>query len=1071
MKLALPISILILLLSYTSRAQFVDDFTDGDFTSNPTWSGDDLNYEVDLQNRLHLNHLPAVADESYLSTSSSAIRNATWKFYVEMDFFPSPSNLSRVYLVADQSNLEGPLNGYFVEIGNADDEVSLYRQDGSSSTKIIDGTDGFVNLDPVNVNILVTRDSLGNWELFADSTGQTNYVSQGTVVDNIHTQSNYFGVRSIYTSTRSDKFWYDSVEVTGTAYPDTIKPLLSSIQVNAPNQLELSFSENLETVSAESNNNYFVDNGIGNPSAAVLDNQDSSKVLLTFSNFPVNVNLNLQITGVLDRNGNIIDTTNQSFGVWNYDTASWGEVIINEVFADPSPSVGMPSAEFLEIYNPSTKTFDISNWILVNTTTNMSLGGSTFVGGDHLILCDANDVNLFNSFGNVLGIPSFTALTNGGDSLTLINEFGTVIDIVKYDDSWYNDPIKADGGYSLERINPNHPCSDQNNWSASNASNGGTPGTQNSIYSTNPDNSQPIISDFAINGTNLVLTFSKGIDTTLISSFVFAIDNGISVNLVEVLSLNSLQISFSPNLDSSLIYTLDYHNVQDCFGNSSGNQSYSFGIGTSPEPFDLVMSEFFPDPDEELSNLPEAEFVEIFNRSNKLIQLKDLIISDGTIDESLGTKTIFPDSYVILCSSSNVSVYQTYGEVLGLGILPSLNNSGDHFTLRRADGTLIHEVQYESDWYGDDIKDDGGWTLEMIDPDNPCGQGENWSASNDSQGGTPGTQNSVFSLNPDQDGPQIDWGAASNDSTVVVHFTENIFGDQWKELSNYTFSDGLSPQSVDVTSTSLEIGVSPKLNKQDLYILTIQDATDCIGNSNKNLKLEFALPEEGLVGDLIINEVLFDPRSGGTDFVELYNNSEKYIGLENWSLANFQGDSIANIKPITTLPLVLFPGDYIVLNEDSKNVIEEYPLGKSEKLWETDLPTYSNDEGSVILLAPDQDVIDRFDYTDDMQFALLDIVDGVSLERISFDLPTNDEDNWHSASEAVGFATPGYQNSQFLEVNNLTPGEVIVNPEIFSPDNDGYQDVVAFEYEFDQAGFVATVNVYDSRGRLEKIIT
>jgi hypothetical protein len=1063
--------ILIIAVAFNGNAQFQDNFTDGDFTSNPTWSGDALNYEVDGSNQLHLNHLPAVTDESYLSTPSSAINNAEWEFYVELDFNPSSSNLAKVYLVSDQQNLEGSLNGYFVEVGNSNDEVSLFKQTGATTTKIIDGIDDLINMSLVHVSVKVTRDSLGNWELLADSSGANNYLSQGTILDNTYTQSAYFGVRSIYTSTRSDKFWYDNFNVIGTAFQDTVKPTLLSINVINQNDIQLTFSENMETLSAETPSNYLVDNGLGNPSSAVVEATDSAKVNLNFSTaFPLNTNLNLEITNVEDRSSNVIDTVNQSFGFWQYDTASFGDVLINEIFADPSPTVGLPSEEYLELLNNTSKTFDLSSWTLVNSSNGMTVNGSTFNSGAYLIVCDQNDVGLFSSFGDVIGISSFSALSNGGDSLTLIDEFGTIIDIVTYDDAWYADPIKADGGYSLERINPNHPCSGESNWVASNASNGGTPGAQNSVFSTVPDNTSPIISEATVININLIdLQFSKGIDTAALATFSFSIDNGITISSIDVIGIDRLHLNIS-SLDSSTIYTLTYDNVLDCFSNSSGNQNVTFGIGTNPEEFDLVITELFPDPDEELSNLPEAEFVEIFNRSNKLIKLDELELTDGTTISGLSLKTIFPGEYLILCDDGNTSSYDNYGSALGLSSMPSLNNSGDLITLRLNNGTVIHEVQYEDDWYQNEIKSDGGWTLEMIDPDNPCGRISNWAASEDTDGGTPGQKNSIDDDNSDELGPQIDWGAASNDTTILVYFNERINGEQWGELTNYNFSDGLTPKEVTVSKESVSIEVNPLLQKGKLYNLRIGESKDCVGNNSANLTIQFPLPEKGLEGDLIINEVLFNPRSSGTDFVEVYNNSDKYIGLENWAFANYQGDSISSIKLISSLPYVIFPREYILFSEDSKNVLEEYPLSNEAALVEVDdLPTYSNDEGSVILLDKDEDVIDRFDYTDNLQFVLLDIDDGVSLERISFDLPTNDKNNWHSAAESVGFATPGYKNSQFLETNTSTD-EVIVNPEIFSPDNDGYQDVVSFEYTFDQPGYVASVNIYDSRGRLEKII-
>ena len=122
---------------YSSIAQYNDNFSDGNYTSNPTWgNGDFADFEV-LNSKLHLNAV-TIADR-HLSIFSQAIENASWEFLVRMDFNPSSSNLSRVYLVSNNSNLASSLNGYYISLGGTDDEVSLFRQDGTTSTKIIDG--------------------------------------------------------------------------------------------------------------------------------------------------------------------------------------------------------------------------------------------------------------------------------------------------------------------------------------------------------------------------------------------------------------------------------------------------------------------------------------------------------------------------------------------------------------------------------------------------------------------------------------------------------------------------------------------------------------------------------------------------------------------------------------------------------------------------------------------------------------------------------------------------------------------------------------------------------------------
>ena len=131
------LTILLFSVNLLSFSQWTDDFSDGDFLNSPAWQGQTGNFEIDALNQLHL-IAPAFDDTSYLAVPSTAIENASWEFYVEMDFATSGTSLSRVYLTSNNSNLKNALNGYFVMIGNSDDEISLYRQTGLTKTKIID---------------------------------------------------------------------------------------------------------------------------------------------------------------------------------------------------------------------------------------------------------------------------------------------------------------------------------------------------------------------------------------------------------------------------------------------------------------------------------------------------------------------------------------------------------------------------------------------------------------------------------------------------------------------------------------------------------------------------------------------------------------------------------------------------------------------------------------------------------------------------------------------------------------------------------------------------------------------
>jgi hypothetical protein len=175
-------------------------------------------------------------------------------------------------------------------------------------------------------------------------------------------------------------------------------------------------------------------------------------------------------------------------------------------------------------------------------------------------------------------------------------------------------------------------------------------------------------------------------------------------------------------------------------------------------------------------------------------------------------------------------------------------------------------------------------------------------------------------------------------------------------------------------------------------------------------------------------------------------------------------EDAGNLKLISSDPYILMPGGFVVLTASITNVANAYPQSVTERFIQLSLPSLPNDGATVSLLDSAFNVIDRFDYEPDMHFELISNSKGYSLERIDPDRPTNDATNWQTAADMAGKATPGYQNSQYSEAPTPT-GSLSIDPAIFSPDNDGFQDVLTITYEFDQAGFVGTIIIFDIAGR------
>lgn len=768
-------------------SQVNDDFSDGNFNLNPVWGGMEANFEIDQDLKLHLN-APSQADTSFLSTPSQLINNTKWQFKVELDFGTSSANLARVYLVSDQADLENALNGYFVLIGSTQDEISLYRQDGLSVTKIIDGQDGFISGNSVLTTIEVERDGAGNWNLNADQLGGSNYVNQGIVNDNTYINSSHFGVFCKYTSTRSDKFYFDDISVFEIETIDTFPPQLVSVDVIGTQSIMINFNDGLDLLSAQTTNNFSLDNGMGIPNSATLINNNQSIELVFNNPFVANLNYQLSVQNVQDDSSNFMLPSTINFVYQEPVITAYHDVIITEIMADPSPVVGLPEVEYIELFNNSSVPINLENWKLTDGASTMTLVNYILYPNFYVLISEPGTSSGFGLFNIIEG--SLPSLNNSGDELVLINENNLIIDSLSYDLTWYKDLEKSDGGYSLELMDLDYPCSDQTNWHASLNSSGGTPGDQNSIFDLGVDSNLPLISEYYLIGDSV----------------------------------------------------LEIH----------------------------------------------------FNRT---------------------------------LMSSNIDI-----------------------------------------------------------------------------------------------SPAINFDFIVYDKSIIISSTE--------------FIDGI------------------------IYKLTLSDIQDCGQNEFEDIALSFGLPQIINQGDVLINEVLFNPSNDGTDYIEIVNVSDKLFSFSDLQIGNIDDGLISNLNYLSDKQTFFFPGDYIVLSEDSLKVIKAFNTVNVLYI-EMDLPSYNNDSGTVVL-SVNNNVIDKFSYTEEMHFKLLDDVNGKALERLSFDDETQSIDNWYTASQKSGWGTPGHVNSQQKiidkneTINILTP--------IFSPDNDGYQDFLELQYSFENPDNLLDIVIYNSNG-------
>ena len=220
--------------------------------------------------------------------------------------------------------------------------------------------------------------------------------------------------------------------------------------------------------------------------------------------------------------------------------------------------------------------------------------------------------------------------------------------------------------------------------------------------------------------------------------------------------------------------------------------------------------------------------------------------------------------------------------------------------------------------------------------------------------------------------------------------------------------------------------------------------------------------------------MLFNPKDDGVDYVELFNNSNSFFDLSKLRIANFFefGGVLSpeNSKVITEEILLFSPHTYLVLTTDSAKIKAQYDSEAPYNFIEgASMPTLSNDSGTICIIHQSQNqIIDAFAYYEDMHFSLLETTDGVSLERLDPNSETQNSNNWHSAASTVGFGTPAYKNSQELITQSI--GEITINPKSFTPNNDGYKDLASINWNFNENNLIATIKIFDSKGRVVKNI-
>jgi hypothetical protein len=360
----------------------------------------------------------------------------------------------------------------------------------------------------------------------------------------------------------------------------------------------------------------------------------------------------------------------------------------------------------------------------------------------------------------------------------------------------------------------------------------------------------------------------------------------------------------------------------------------------------------------------------------------------------------------------------------------------------------------------------------MIDLNNPCGGMNNWTASTAAIGGTPGTANSINIDNPDLSSPEITSANAYEADQITIHFNEKLHPDCFKDL--LVLVDDLNMKnkwSYDTLMTNrIDIETPYTLSKDVQYSIMISGIEDCVGNrrKNENNPLIIRLPQQADIGDIVINEILFNPRPGGVDWIEIYNLSDKLVNLRNWYLMNEKSQTPQIEYQLSDDHFVLEPYSFMVFTESKDKLFSDFPNTNSKHILEmTNFPSMPDSEGYISLWKPENERMDEVFYNQNQHNLFLKNTEGVSLERVSPLQPASEAENWQSASCDSGFGTPTRRNSQYLEHQGIDH-EIIISPLVFSPDQDGYEDYLNIQMNNPKPGYVSNIQIFDINGALVK---
>lgn len=427
---------------------------------------------------------------------------------------------------------------------------------------------------------------------------------------------------------------------------------------------------------------------------------------------------------------------------------SWS-VVVSELMVDPSPSVGLPEVEYVEIYNRSDSIIPLNGWTIRVGSKIGRLNSDTLPPHTYALLCSHTKSDSLSRFGKVVGVTAWPSLNNDGCSPMLCDEKGEAVAWTHYQRLWIDDAEEREGGWSWECRDVENVGGQRDNWGIANAPQGGTPGTINSIAVRRPDTLIPRVARVAIpNDTTLMVCFNKTMrqsEMTTTGNYLIA---GHTISAIMSLApKDGISLTMTPPLNDKEEVVLSISNLHCQTGLTLKDTTVTFLTPTTLYARCLVINEVM------YQCSRQSEWFELFNPSDESFLLSDcrVAVVNGNgkssavqplCEEAL---TLQPGSFAVVSKRPDATLNAAPPEALLLTCqLPALPDDGGCIVVMSSDSTVIDEVCYSPEWHHALLAEGHEVSLERIEAEGESNDGSNWQSAAASESySTPGHANSA----------------------------------------------------------------------------------------------------------------------------------------------------------------------------------------------------------------------------------------------------------------------------------------------------------------------------------------